>query len=168
MLRCRDFLEKTKRREAYIASRKELHVYPNRTKREVEKIIISRMVFVRLASRDEAFRLVGECPYIDYFLPDRAKERERLGRIALATVPQQAMDDLRLAIANTNPAEAIEFSDEELKCVGSIEVVRGGLKGIEGGYIHQGRKDYIVISLGIAGNIKVQVPIEDCVVRKKK
>ena len=166
MMLCRDYLEK-EQHDVYIASRKELHVYPNRTKRYVEKCVIPRYVFVQLDKDIEAFQLVGKCPFIDLFLPDRAKKRDTsTGRIALATISHQAMDTLRQAVANVESVEAITFTDEQLKLSGSIEAVRGKLKGIKGGYLHQAKKDYLVITLGKAGNIKVQIPIEDCIVNK--
>ena len=52
------------------------------------------------------------------------------------------------------------------KQLNALQEELGKLKGIKGGYLHQAKKDYLVITLGKAGNIKVQIPIEDCIVNK--
>ena len=126
-----------------------------------------KYLFVYLESVDKAFRLVGECPFIDKFLPDRAKLRNPItNRIALATVPASSLEQLHAAIVRIDALDNIAFTEENLRTSDCIEAVRGHLKGISGGYLRRAGEHYLVITMGRLGNVTVRVPIEDCKIRK--
>ena len=103
-------------------------------------------------------------PHVDIFLPDRARERAG-GRIALAKVQHKDLVKLQNAINEVDPAD-ITFTTENLAFDEQIEVVQGGLKGLEGGYYKDGGNDYLVFMLGKLGNIKVRVHVKDCRLKK--
>ena len=151
--------------QCYVPSKEELHVYPNRTKRKVRKYIIPRMVFVTGLDEEQAYHLTSVCPYVDYFLPDRARERAH-GHVALASIRQRDMVTLQRAIDGVVSADDISFTPADLSFDEQIEVVSGDLRGMEGGYYRSEGNDYLVFMLGKLGNIKVRVSIADCTLKK--
>jgi len=166
MQRCRDYLT-DREHPVYIAGREKKSVYANGTSRMVLDCVIKKYLFVYLESVDKAFRLVGECPFIDKFLPDRAKLRNPItNRIALATVPASSLEQLHAAIVRIDALDNIAFTEENLRTSDCIEAVRGHLKGISGGYLRRAGEHYLVITMGRLGNVTVRVPIEDCKIRK--
>lgn len=148
----------------YVPSKQEKHVYANRTKRTVTKFFIPRYVFVSGISEKQAYDFVPKWPHVDIFLPDRARERAG-GRVALAKVQHKDLVKLQNAINEVDPAD-ITFTTENLAFDEQIEVVQGGLKGLEGGYYKDGGDDYLVFMLGKLGNIKVRVHVKDCRLKK--
>ena len=151
--------------ECYVPSRREMHVYPNRTKRKVERFVIPSVVFVSGLTEREAYQLAPACPYIDYLMPDRARNRVD-GHLALARIPHRDILRLQKAIADVYSADDIEFTTENLQFDEQIVVAHGSLKGMEGGYCHDVKSDFLVLAVGRLGNIKVKVRIEDCVLKK--
>ena len=104
-------------------------------------------------------------PHVDLFMPDRSKERA-FGRVALAKIRHKEMVNFQKAINEVESADDILFTTENLVFDEQIEVVKGGLKGLEGGYCQDSGKDYLVFMLGKLGNIKVRVSIKDCKLKK--
>jgi len=149
----------------YVPCKQELHVYPNRTKRLVTKFIIPRFIFVSGISEEQAYDFVPQWPHVDLFLPDRARDRKG-GRVALAKIPHQEMVKFQNVINEVASADDISFTTEKLAFDQQIEVVRGGLKGLEGGYYKDDGGDRLVFMLGKLGNIKVRVSIKDCRLKK--
>ena len=62
-------------------------------------------------------------------------------------------------------ADDVTFSPDQLQFDEQIRVVRGDLKGLEGGYYKSDDNDYLVFMLGKLGNIKVRVSIRDCALK---
>ena len=149
----------------YVPCKQELHVYPNRTKRVVTRFIIPRFIFVSGISEEQAYGFVPKWPHVDLFLPDRARDRKG-GRVVLATIQHQEMVRFQNVINEVASADDIAFTTEKLAFDEQIEVVRGGLKGLEGGYYKDGGGDSLVFMLGKLGNIKVRVSIKDCRLKK--
>lgn len=163
---CCDFIEKTYAGSlCYVPSKQEQHVYPNRTKRMVTKLIIPRFVFLSGISEDQAYYSVRDWPHVAMLMADRAKERTS-GHVALARIAHRDMVKLQNAINGVRTADDINFTPENLRFDEQIEVVSGDLKGLEGGYYKSGGSDYLVFTLGKLGNIKVRVSITDCALKK--
>ena len=149
----------------YVPCKQELHTYPNRTKRVVTKFIIPRYVFVSGISEEIAYSFVSQWPHVNMFLPDRARDRKG-GRVLLAKIQQKELVKFQNVIKEVASADDITFTTRDLVFDEHIEVVRGGLKGLEGGYYKDDGGDSLVFMLGKLGNIKVRVSIKDCRLKK--
>ena len=151
--------------QCYVPRKEELHVYPNRTKRMVNKYVIPRLVFVTGIDEEQAYHFAPKWPHVQIFMPDRARERTH-GHVALAKINHPDMVRLQNAINGIKSADDISFTTENLAFDEQIEVVSGDLKGLEGGYYKDEGNDYLVFMLGKMGNIKVRVSIADCSLKK--
>ena len=149
----------------YVPCRQEQHVYANRTKRMVTTFFIPRFIFVSGISERQAYDFVPHWPNVDLFLPDRARERHE-GHVALAKIQHRDLVKFQRAINEVVSPDDISFTTDHLAFDEQIEVVNGGLKGLEGGYYKDGGNDYLVFMLGKLGNIKVRVSVKDCRLKK--
>lgn len=166
---CCQYIENAFRHQGcrcYVPSREELHRYPNRTKRLVRKFILPRMVFVTGIDEEQAYNFVREWPYVDYFMPDRAKQRTR-NHVPLARVSQHDLVRLQHVIEGALSADDITFNTDHLTLADEIEVIYGDLRGLSGSYYHDASNDYLVFALGKLGNIQVKVSKKDCQLKKK-
>ena len=160
-----EYIEKTlPGSKCFVPAKEEWKVYPNRTRRKVRKYVIPRMIFVTGTTEAEAYSFAPQCPYVDYFLPDRAKKRT--GRVRLAEIPHSDLVKLQNAINGISKASDIEFTTEHLHFDDTIQVVQGSLAGMEGGYFTDGGKDYLLLMIGNLGNIKVKVSKKDCILTR--
>ena len=166
---CCQYIESVFRHQGcrcYVPSREELHRYPNRTKRIVRKFILPRMVFVTGIDEEQAYNFVRDWPHVDYFMPDRAKQRTHR-HVSLAQVSQHDLVHLQQVIQGAASADDISFTTDNLTLTDEIEVVYGDLRGLSGNYFHDASNDYLVFALGKLGNIKVKVSKKDCKLKNK-
>ena len=168
---CVNFLAKnteTASWSVYVPRKKVLHVYPNRTKRKVDRFFIPRMLFVSGMEEKEAFEHVRNNPYIEMFLPERALPRTDAGRLQLAQVPDSDMVRLRQAIEAVAAEDDIEITKENLTSDSVIEVCDGHLAGLYGNYVNEADNHFLCFALGRLGNVKVKVDIKRCILHKEK
>ena len=168
---CVNFLAKnteTASWNVYVPRKKVLHVYPNRTKRKVDRFFIPRMLFVSGMEEKEAFEHVRNNPYIEMFLPERALPRTDAGRLQLAQVPDSDMVRLRQAIEAVAAEDDIEITKENLTSDSVIEVCDGNLSGLYGNYVNEADNHFLCFALGRLGNVKVKVDIKRCILHKEK
>jgi len=152
----------------YVPRKKVLHVYPNRTKRKVDRYFIPRMVFVSGMAENDAYEHVRNNPYIELFLPERALPRTAAGRLQLAQVPDRDLERLRQAIEAAAAEDDIEITKENLTSDSVIEVCDGNLAGLYGNYVNDADNHFLCFALGRLGNIKVKVDIKRCILHKEK
>lgn len=168
---CVNFLAKspaTAAWDVYVPRKKVLHVYPNRTKRKVDRYFIPRMLFVSGISENDAYEHVRHNPYIELFLPERALPRTAAGRLQLAQVPDRDLERLRQAIEAAAAEDDIEITKENLTSDSVIEVCDGHLAGLYGNYVNDADNHFLCFALGRLGNIKVKVDIKHCILHKEK
>ena len=168
---CVNFLAKnteTASWNVYVPRKKVLHVYPNCTKRKVDRFFIPRMLFVSGMEEKEAFEHVRNNPYIEMFLPERALPRTDAGRLQLAQVPDSDMVRLRQAIEAAAAEDDIEITKENLTSDSVIEVCDGNLAGLYGNYVNEADNHFLCFALGRLGNVKVKVDIKRCILHKEK
>ena len=167
---CVAFLNKTPATaawETYIPRKKVLHVYPNRTKRMVDRYFIPRMLFITGMDENVAYEHVRNNPYIELFLPERAMPRTAVGRLKLAQVPDRDLERLRLAIAGAATEDDLELTKDSLTSDSVIEVRDGQLAGLYGSYVQDSDNHYLCFALGRLGNVKVKVDIKHCTLHKQ-
>lgn len=168
---CVNFMSKspaTATWDVYVPRKKVLHVYPNRTKRKVDRYFIPRMLFVSGISENDAYEHVRHNPYIELFLPERALPRTAAGRLQLAQVPDRDLERLRQAIEAAAAEDDIEITKENLTSDSVIEVCDGHLAGLYGNYVNDADNHFLCFALGRLGNIKVKVDIKRCILHKEK
>ena len=168
---CVNFMSKspaTASWDVYVPRKKVLHVYPNRTKRKVDRYFIPRMLFVSGISENDAYEHVRNNPYIELFLPERALPRTAAGRLQLAQVPDRDLERLRQAIEAAAAEDDIEITKENLTSDSVIEVCDGRLAGLYGNYVNDADNHFLCFALGRLGNIKVKVDIKRCILHKEK
>jgi len=149
----------------YVPSKQEERRYANRTRYTVTKFIIPRFIFVSGISETQAYNFVRDWPHVSFFMPDRAVERVQ-GRVALAKIAHRELVMFQDTIRKVESADDILFTEKKLVFDQQIEVIKGELKGLEGGYYKDGGDDYLVFMLGRLGNIKVRVSAKDCRLKK--
>lgn len=155
----------TKDCQVYVPCRTEKHIYSNRTMREVTKFVIPGVVFLTGLSETKAYHFVPECPYINFFLPDRARGKVD-GHVALARIAEWEIRQLRNAIIHVQSLDDIEIVTDKLTLDDEIEVVLGELAGMSGNYYTHDNKDFLVFSVGKLGNVMVRVDKKLCRLKK--
>lgn len=124
------------------------------------------MIFVTGIDEEQAYRFVRDWPYVDIFLPDRAKQQVK-AHIPLAQIKQKDLVKLQRVIQGTSSADDISFTTENLTLDDEIEIIYGDLRGLAGNYYHDAVNDYLVFAMGRLGNIKVKVSKKDCQLKQR-
>ncbi len=154
---CCDMLQKLGY-EAYIASQKEMRRYRNRHRREVEKLVISRVVFVRFDEKDY-LEILKNCSHVQFFMTDKASTPNAYGRPPIAVVPDAQMKALQYMLRYADGG--VEFVENKFHKGDRIRVLRGQLQGFEGSFYRLGNDAYIVAAIDILGSAMVKIPIDD-------
>lgn len=154
---CRDQLDKLGL-ETYLASQKETHIYKNRTRREVEKIIIPNIVFIRIPGH-QTLQVMKSCSLIQGFLRNKAAQTSPYGQQPMAIIPDQQMKLLQFMLYHAE--QPVNFTNQPLRLGDRIRVVRGQLAGLEGQVLREGKNAYIVVSLDILGSAITSIALTD-------
>lgn len=83
--------------EAYVATRKELHIWRREERKVIECVLIPSIVFVHVADSERG-RILNE-PNVKTFMVDRAGKKTVYGRNPLAIVPDAEMQLLQAMLA---------------------------------------------------------------------
>ena len=141
--------------EVYVASRYEEKIYANRTRHVKERVIISGKVFVRTEEKNLMKIMLTHSSVWRFMLNRVSSDR------SYAFVPDEEMRQLQFVLGHAdNP---IRLTVESLKVDQKVKVMRGALRGLEGWYLKEGHKTYIVIKVTMGSNnyIYTEVPLED-------
>lgn len=114
--------------ESYVASQMEMKVLANKKKKEVERIVISSRIFIRV-SETERLKLL-KTNIVKRFVTDKACVPDRLGRHPVAVVPDKQMEMLQFMLFNAD--SAVTFSNMPVHKGSPVKVIRGCMKGLEG------------------------------------
>ena len=155
---CRKQLQE-KGYEAYVACQKEMHVYRNRHRREVTRIIIPNLVFVRI-DEGERLQILKEFPAIKCFLTDKASRPNQYGRHPFAVIPAPQMERLQFMLYHADTP--VNFTVQPAYRLGDhIRVVRGPLAGFEGQVARDGNSTYLVVTLDLLGSAMTTISPDD-------
>lgn len=154
-------------REAYAATRREIHIWRRGERRAVEKVLITNIVFVRASERE----LVGLKPFgILSYMRDAARE-SAAGRMAYATVRDEELTLLRAMLAQED--YTVSFAPQDFVLGESVRVLGFDADDQEGRIVrlpHEkggktGKEVYVGVRLSFLGCAYMQVPVEQ--IRKK-
>lgn len=113
--------------ESYVATQKELKIYPSGKRARIDRVVIPSMVFIH-CTEDERLQAV-KMPFVSHFLTDKAGTAGPFGRKPLATVPDIQMERLRFMLGNSDTP--VTFTPTFVPGQ-RVRVVRGRLRGLEG------------------------------------
>lgn len=115
----------------YVASQREMRVWRDGRRKEVDRVVIPSTVFVCCAEHER--RDVVKVQGVSRFLMNRAGA----GGVCPAVVPDVQMDRLRFMLGATD--RRVEFVGEGLRAGMCVRVVRGSLCGLCGEVVGDGR-----------------------------
>lgn len=140
--------------DAYVATQKELHQYASRNKREVEKIVIPRMVFVQVKNEEERLSILKGCPYIDRFMINPSSSSR-----SFALVPDHQIKKLKYILFESD--EPVTYIPSPLSLGERIRILRGPLMGLEGYVRKVGGNSYVAVEISHLGYAMTSIPAND-------
>lgn len=137
--------------ECYVPSQKEKRVWKNGRKKEVDRVLLPAMLFVKCTEkkRNEA-KYLG---YVKNFLVDFAKGSK--GRHPVAVIPDAQIQQLKIMLEKSVTPVTIE--DIHFRFGDAVKVTSGPLKGVEGNIVVEPKGSYLVIAIDSLGYAKVQI-----------
>ena len=143
--------------ESYVASQKEMRVWRSGQKKQIERIVISTLIFVHATEKERLQTL--KLPFIFRYLTDKALRADDLGRHPIATIPDHQMQTLRFMLYNAE--SPVNFWASPLHLGDRIRVVRGSLKGLEGNVTRLDGNSYLVVNVDFLGSAMVNISSDD-------
>ncbi len=107
--------------ESYVASQKETRKWKNGKKKEIERIVISNYVFVRVTELER--RHVVNLPFIKSFLTNRAGKLNEFGHRPLARIPDNEMLMLRRMLDDD---ELVHFTSSDFALGDTVRILGWG------------------------------------------
>lgn len=153
---CRDKLNKMGY-ESYVATQTELRKWSNGTKKTVERVVISAIVFIKATEQERRFLVT--LPFINKFMTDKSGQKNPYGRSPIATIPDSQMQTLQFMLYNAD-SEVI-FTDTPFRLGDSIRVIRGSLKNFCGNIVKTNGTTYVVVNLDLLGTAMTRISISD-------
>lgn len=144
--------------EVYVPSQRELRVWRNGRRKQIERILIPTYLFVRCTERVRK-TLKQQAPFIKHFLKNRAGCPDEYGIYPFAYIPDAQMASLQRMVGDAETPVTIDSS--RLHAGVKVRVKGGRLSGFEGNVLHEpdGRTT-IVIYINFLGCAKVEMPLE--------
>ena len=151
--------------EAYVAARKELHIWGRGQRRIIEKVLIPCVVFVHVTNDDRSNVLT--LPGVSSFMMDPAREKSKEGRRQLAVIPDTEMEMLQ-AILRQEEFD-VEFATTNFAVGDHVRVL-----GFDSGdrlaqiiRLPSDKSTYVGVRLDFLGCAYMQVPT-DRIIKVKK
>lgn len=119
----------------YVASQREMRVWRDGRRKEVDRVAIPSTVFVRCAEHER--RDVVKVQGVSRFLMNRAGA----GGVCPAVVPDVQMDRLRFMLGATD--RPVEFVGRPLRAGMQVRVVRGSLRGLVGEVVYAAEPEVV-------------------------
>lgn len=113
--------------ECFIAAQKETHHWKNGKKKEIERIVISNYVFVKVTEQER--RQVVNLPFIKSFLTDRAGKQNEYGHRPLAIIPDRQMLMLRCMLDDDS---LVQFASSAFSLGDRVRIIGWGADVFQG------------------------------------
>ena len=143
--------------EAYVATQEDIRQWRNGTKKKIERVVITTIVFIRTTEKER--RVIVNLPFINRFMTNKSAPKTSYGNNPIATIPDSQMRLLQFMLYNAD--SEVSFSNNPLRANDRIKVVRGSLKGFEGNVVRTNGTTFIVVNLDILGCAMIHVSPSD-------
>lgn len=137
--------------ECYVPSQKEKRVWKNGRKKEVDRVLLPAMLFVKCTEKKRI-----EAQYLGYvknFLKDHTKGKN--GRYPVAVIPDDQIRQLKMMLSKSTAPVTIE--NVYFRLGDFVRVTSGPLTGVEGNIVVEPKGFYLVIAIDSLGYAKVQI-----------
>lgn len=138
----------------YVASQREMRVWRDGRRKEVDRVVIPSTVFVRCAEHER--RDVVKVQGVSRFLMNRAGA----GGVCPAVVPDVQMDRLRFMLGATD--RPVEFVERPLRVGMQVRVVRGSLRGLVGEVVYAAEPEVGVADDVSSARLLIRLDILGC------
>ena len=115
--------------ETYVASQREKHLWKDGRSREVDRIVLPSLVFVRTTESDRKKR-VAFLPCVRRFVTDPARRAEPGAPAPAAVVPDREMETLRFMLERAD--SPVSIGETPLRVGDRVRVASGRLQGLDG------------------------------------
>lgn len=143
--------------ETYVATQKEIHIWANGRRRNIDRVVIPTMVFVRCSEQER--RLIINLPYINRFLVNHSANTGSLNKPA-ATIRNDEIEKLKFMLGHSETP--VEFIPRVFHVNDDVRVIRGNLRGLEGKIRENSDGTHtLVVSLSLLGGAIVFINPQD-------
>lgn len=139
--------------ESYVPTQLKLIISPSGRKKDKVQVVIPSIIFIN-CSEGQRKEIVG-LPYIHRFMINNSGTPDRFNRRPLAIVPNDQIEKLKFMVGNTD--ESIEFRPMGVKLGDTVEIVRGGLKGLIGNVENTDNVPWFLIRIETLGYASVKI-----------
>ena len=141
--------------ETFVASQREKHVWKNGRTKEVDRIVLPSLVFVRTTESDRKKR-VAFFPCVRRFVTDPARRAAPGASAPAAFVPDREMETLRFMLEWAESPVSIE--ETPLRVGDRVRVTSGRLQGLDGTVRRTGSgRSRLYVALDILGCASVEI-----------
>lgn len=141
--------------ETYVAGQLERHTWKNGRSKEVERIVLPSLVFVRTTEPDRKKRLAF-FPCVKRFVTDPARRKEPGAPAPAAIVPDKEMETLQFMLSHADAP--VSIVETPLHVGDRVRVASGGLKGLEGTVQRSDTgRPRLFVSMDILGSAAVEI-----------
>lgn len=143
--------------DTYIATQEELHVWKNGRRKNVLRVVIPSIVFVRCTEARR--REIVTMPCIQRFMVNRSASSGTL-RSPLAIIPPMQMQRLMFMLGHAE--SPVQFTPTAYRAGDAVRVIRGQLRGLQGQILQDAEGAHILaIGLDLLGGATVHIDPSD-------
>ena len=144
--------------EAFVASQKEERRWKNGTKKIVDAVKISTVVFVHVTETER--RHIVNFPFIKSFMVNRAATPGKYGARPIAVIPDHEMETLMFMLYR---AESPVLFSPTIAKGDHVRIVRGSMTGLEGQIVEVSNSatKCVGVNVGILGCALVHISPDD-------
>lgn len=130
-----------------------LTISPSGRKKDKVQVVIPSIIFINCS--EEQRKEIVELPYIHRFMINNSGTPDKFNRRPLAIVPNDQIKKLKFMVGNTD--ESVEFRPSGVKLGDTVEIVRGGLKGLIGNVENTDNATCFMIRIDTLGYASVKI-----------
>lgn len=138
----------------YLPTQKEIRVWRNGRKSEVDRIVIPSTIFI-YCTEQRRKEIVG-LPFIFRFMTNKAGSVNGFSNKPLAIIPDDEIKRLKFMLGQSDIP--VEITSKPFKTGDKVRVIRGNLKGLEGEVLDMREaKSELIVALDFFGCAKLSI-----------